>query len=139
MISALPTQTVGISLAVLTFLGLLGFLFYALRDKEHIVYRVFIIMFVVFLAIILPKATIDDSNYCAIVTSNQTVEGNVTSYEYEKLCFTNENSTTQSFFTYVTRFIWFTVTYLLVYLIYKVFIHFDIPMKVISGFRRRRP
>ena len=73
---------------------------------------------------ILPKAALDDQEACQLIVSNQTTDGNVTSFEYEERCDTTPASTATTFYKTISMLTRIFYIYMLVYIVWLAFINF---------------
>ncbi len=89
-------------------------------DSEHIFLKFFLVVMVIYLAFLIPKATIDAQDYCDFVKVNETISGNTTTYGHDYRCVTNTNNTALTFFKTYTNILYFFGAYLLMYVFYTI-------------------
>ena len=69
------------------------------------------------------KAAFDDFNYCSVMTVNATINGSLTVYNYERLCFENINNTGNGFIK-LTNFLLIACSiFLLIAMIWNIFLY----------------
>lgn len=89
-------MTVGLIIAG----GIFSFLLLMLAqtiEKEHKLLKIVIYGFAVICLVLVAKGSVEDANPCDLIVTNQTVSGNVTTFEYGTHCYAatnNSNSTT---------------------------------------------
>ncbi len=88
-------------------------------EQKHFLLKVLLVAVVFFSMVLIPKAALDNQNYCDIVVSGANISiVNYTSYTYKRECFDNNNNTTNILFNGATWFARFVAVYLIVYIIY---------------------
>jgi hypothetical protein len=83
---------------------LLLYLAFRCLDKEHVLWRLLTVFFVLFMITIIGKIGHDSGTYCQLYVENTTVVGDTTTLGYAEHCFT-ENSLTYLTFFKVTQWI----------------------------------
>jgi len=104
--------------AVIGIVGISFLLLYIVfsLDPEHFLLKLLLILFFLVAIGLIPKALIDEQDYCDYVKANQTVAGNVTTYQYARVCTTNSTNT-YDILIEMTTWLWRLVfTYMLIYL-----------------------
>lgn len=110
-------------LSFITGVALLCFLMILLLDrvdKSHKFLRLFMFPVIFFLLLFIPKALLDDTDFCEVAVANATVSGATTLYEYERVCFTNEDETYTLLYTTSMTIVVLIASYFLVYVIWYV-------------------
>ena len=88
-------------------------------DEKHFLLKVLLVAVVFFSFVLIPKAAIDNQDYCEIVVSGANIStANYTAYEYERECFENDNTTTSMFFKGAIWFGRFIAAYLVIFIIW---------------------
>lgn len=108
--------------------GILCFLFWKLGqdpDKKHFLLQVLFLSFIVFVIVLLGKASYDYKDNCSWLVANSTSSGSTTSYEYTYECDANDNATHSSFYNLTTWIMRIVVIYLFLYYSYEVFMYFS--------------
>lgn len=91
------------------------------KDKAfNIAFQLLGLIFFLGLIILIPKAALDDSQFCGLTVTNSTSSGGTISYEYSRTCFDNPNDTTQTFYVNVTWIIRIISLLLVLYFGYYV-------------------
>lgn len=88
------------------------------NEKEHIFLRILGAFFFVGFLVLMSKSQLDFKQPCEFVVNQTTVTGNVTTYDYDYLCATEENSTAKRFHNLVMRFVYVFGFYVFMYFIY---------------------
>lgn len=88
-------------------------------DEQHTLLKFLLFMLFLFGLIFLPKAMLDDSDYCSIEVNTSTVTYNTTAYTYMRTCTTNPHSTPELLTSFVTWSQRLVVTYLLLFLAWR--------------------
>jgi multisubunit Na+/H+ antiporter MnhB subunit len=87
--------------------GVIAFLLFYLAfklEEKHQAIKVLALFFGLYFMLLLAKSALDTRDQCEIVLMNQTVDGNTTLNQYDKVCFTSTNAI---FTTLYTTFLWF--------------------------------
>jgi len=90
-------------------------------DNSHVFWKIFIIMMVVIMLTLVPKAALDANRNCAMLPVNSSVVNGVSNYEYDLVCIEGTESTSLSlyknvllilriFFIYVGLYIFWVAT-----------------------------
>lgn len=87
-----------------------------LKQNKHQLARYLLLGFIFFSMLFIPKILLDDSEHCIIKPVNATVTGSLTEYDYDRVCFENENTTHTTFFRFVFSIIFIGIFYWLYYL-----------------------
>lgn len=92
--------------------------------EEHWLLQLICSFVFIFLIMLIPKAAIDNEDYCQVTLMNETITqgGNLTTNAYTYLCFTNTKATTNTFYKAIWWFIRFFILYIFLYFTYVVFI-----------------
>lgn len=112
--------------------GILAFLFlyFAFKlDKKHFILQITLLLFSVILMLLVAKGAMDGKVQCDNMLMNQTVTGNTTTYQYDKVCYTEIANT--GLYSFRTMGIFATLFYLYV-LFYIVLEVYDI-RKIMGG------
>lgn len=103
---------------------LMFFLVAFVMDKQHQVLKVICLVFAFLCMYVLSNHLLSSQNYCEILPANQTTVGNLTTFEYERTCFSYPMSTGLSLFklmNYLIRILtiygFFYVGYLIIFYI----------------------
>lgn len=109
-------------LTLVVALGLFMFLFayiaFKLDASKHSFFQLLIIGFLAFMATQLPRAAIEYGDDCGLVVANETVLGNVTSFDYVTVC--DERGSTDE--TFLKASLWFVrvwVAWVLIYILWS--------------------
>jgi hypothetical protein len=81
--------------------------------------QIFGLGMIIILMILLPKVVMDDKDFCAVLVKNATISGSTTSYDYERTCFDNPNTTSTIFYKIVFWFLRVIVFFLGIYFIMR--------------------
>lgn len=79
------------------------------------VFQVLGIVFFLGLVILIGKVPLDDKDFCYLTVANSTQTGSMTSYQYDRVCFTNPNNSPLIFYKAVTWFIRIVAVMLIIY------------------------
>lgn len=112
------------ALTLIIGIGIAGFLMLYLAfklEREHYLLRLILIFFFFYALILIPKAAMDEKNYCDFVVKNITTSAPVDHYEYAYLCASNSNTTTSTFYVMITWLLRLFGLYILVYMSYAMF------------------
>jgi hypothetical protein len=114
--------------AIITFL--LAYIYFNLskQNKEdgqpnHVFLQILLFGFLVFMFVIIGKATIDEKDYCSWNIANSTVSGSTTTYGYSYDCEENTNTTALSLFRIVNWIVYLISGYLLIYFIWQLYVY----------------
>lgn len=99
------------------------------NDHEHL--KRYIALVFIFTLLLIPKAMMDDRDYCEVIIANETLTGNVTSYQYSRQCFTNDNTTATSLYKIVNYMIYGV-------LVYAIMAFFWFAVKDFRNYRRKK-
>ena len=94
---------------------LLLYLAFRCLDKEHVLWKLITVFFVLFLITIIGKVGYDSSTYCQLYINNSTDVGDTTSFGYVEHCFEESNQTYLSFFKITQWIIRVFAMYMFVY------------------------
>lgn len=100
------------------------FLLYTFSTQESaflIPMQILGLAFFLSLVILVPKVAVDNKDYCSLAVANSTVVGSTTSYEYTRVCITNTNTTSTTFYKMVLWGIRIFSVMLIIYLSYNLF------------------
>jgi len=89
-------------------------------DDEHNIWKLFTYLFIIFTLGILVKASIDSYTTCEVVLTNSTVNGNLTTNQYDQICYDSNLGTGTMFLKAHSLLIRLLGLYILVYLIYLI-------------------
>lgn len=98
-------------------------LIYKLDDEKHLILQLIFIFFIFATLLLIPKAALDENTVCEVVTANETLVGNVTSYQHTTYCYEKNDSTNSSFLTVTQRLYYLVIGYTIVYLAIAAFIY----------------
>jgi len=107
--------------------GLVAFAFIVLYmagkidEEKHVFLRIILFSITAICLLLIPKAVLDDNDYCSVIVSNATVSGSTTSYEYDRFCEENANDTSSIFWKLANWFIIIWASYVGIYYFYWVF------------------
>jgi|SRR6056297_52575 len=114
--------------------GILGFIcvymFFKLSEttgNEHIVLQLLLLSILIGCVSVIGGATFKSTN-CDFVTTNSTINGTVTTYDYDYICQDTPFGISNTFIKLTTWFYRLMITYLLGYFIYKLFLYMGIDM-----------
>lgn len=122
------------SLELIIGLGIVGFLlaylFFKSGDdyQEHVLLRILLLGLLFGVFILIGSAGLDSTTSCDVIISNQTeyeVVGNatVTEFSYDTLCYEKgSDNTALSFYQLTLWIVRLVSTYLIIYLVYKIFL-----------------
>jgi len=108
-----------VSLSLVLGLGIVAFLFlyFAFKlDEDHFLLKLFLIFFFLISILLMPNAIINDN--CQLMKANETILGNVTTFEYSSVCDDSASKTKTGFLKVVLWFFRIFVTYFSLYLFY---------------------
>lgn len=109
-------------LSLVVGLGIVAFLFlyFAFNlDNDHFLLKLLLIFFFAFTILLIPHATIQDD--CEMKMVNETVSGNLTTYDYARTCDTTDSTSKTRFLWIVMSFVMLFVLYFSIYLVYHYF------------------
>lgn len=107
---------IGLLLSIVAVSLLLLFIAFKLNE-DHKYLRIVALAFFFLMLILIPKATLDYTDNCAVVVSNATDLGMTISYNYDYYCAENEFTTALIFYRLMLAFIGIISLYFLIYLI----------------------
>ncbi|MBD3253127.1 hypothetical protein GF386_05320 [Candidatus Pacearchaeota archaeon] len=114
------------AISLIVAVGIVCFLllYFAFKlDNDHYVLKVFLIFFVMFLVILIPKTATDYQDNCDFVIKNTTDNAPRTDYEYSYICSDNANTTSSTFLSSIYWLQRFFVAYFFTYLFYFVYVY----------------
>lgn len=88
-----------------------------------------VFLFCIFL---MAKAGLDEYNYCSVMPVNATLNGSVTSYDYERVCFDNDTSTGLGFYELVNWYLRIVVVF------FGLLIFWGLLSAILEWIRRKR-
>lgn len=112
------------SLELIFCIGIISFLtiYFAFNlDKEHFLLRLACIFFFFGFLLLMGKAGLDANTNCEVVVANQTITGNITSFDYNYTCFPNTTKTALFNYELLVWFLRIFVTYIFIYVLYAAF------------------
>lgn len=108
--------------AIIGFCLIMAYLSSIIDKDEHILLKLLFICVVMVSLVLLGKSSLDAQNVCRNVVANETVSGNVTSYEYTTFCFeTTTSKTNFIFYNGILFIVGVFLAYVLFYFGYFVF------------------
>jgi len=117
--------------------GLLAYLFFRMSEKElydkHFLLRLLLLGCLFGVFILVGKVGLDSMTQCTVEVSNSTVDGGVTSFEYEQFCFETPETTGLTFYKLTLWIVRLISAYILVYLFYEIFLWLRDLIKGIRG------
>jgi hypothetical protein len=90
-------------------------------DKKHFLLQILFLGFIVFIMVLVGKASFDEKDHCNWLVSNSTTSGLTTSYDYVYSCSENTNSTHQTFYTLTVWIMRIVMIYVFLYFSFEVF------------------
>lgn len=108
-------------LSLLIGLGIIAFLFLYFifnLDEKHFLLKLLMSFFFIGILLLIPKVLIDHQDNCNVVIANETVTGNVTSYEYKEHCETDTYNTPTILYKTIMGFIRIYILYIFLYFNY---------------------
>ena len=109
-----------IALGIVAFLIL--FFVFQWDRREHFLLQLIGSFFFIYLILLIPKVMIDNQDTCEIVMANETLTGNITTYEYQNFCITNTENTPTLFYKIILWFIRLFISYLVLYFNYTLWL-----------------
>lgn len=103
-------------------------------DKQHKLWTVITIMVVLTSFYVIPKAVYDDYQGCQLVVVNETVTGNLTQKDYDRVCAGSEFSTPSMLQRGVSIFLYMFFAYIPIYIVYVLSNGF---LNIADYFRRK--
>ena len=117
---------------ITAFCFLLIYMFFKLNDVKtkspdgtkigHFLLQLIVLLFLLSSLILLGKATLDGRDSCSFVNTNTTIEGGLTSYNYDYICEADTKNTVNIFYYVVVSFVSLTFLYLFISFIYSVLV-----------------
>lgn len=112
-------------------LGVIAGLFLAmafLLDEKHVIIKLVSFVFSILIMYLIANHLLGNLDYCSIELRNITksVGGNFTQYEYDRVCFTNTETTGITTFKLLTYFLRILLYYIFVFIVYWIFDFFGI-------------
>lgn len=109
--------------------GLLYLVMHALDEEKHGILKFLMMMSILALLLMMPKAFVDAQSICETVVSNSTaVNSSTTMYTYESFCFTNTTTTPGTFMNVMFWIYRAFIAYIIVYLAIQA-------LKALAGMR----
>lgn len=93
-------------------------------EKKHFLLKLIITFVVFFMVLLIPKININYEN-CTNEITNQTISGNITTYEYKLICKEQTSQTGLSFYKNYLTYIVIFIIYIFVYFVYEVLNFFN--------------
>lgn len=84
-------------------------------DKDHKYLKLTLIGLVFFVLLLIPKDLMLNKDFCSAEVANTTTMGNITSYGYKRVCFTNITNTSDTLYKIVLWFIRLFMVYIVLY------------------------
>ena len=107
----IPGLVLLLAIAVVVFL----LLYFANNlEEEHAPLRLLVFILAFSLLLFVPKVAVDNEDHCNLVVANQTVVGNITSFEYTYQCAQATNNTARLFLRGYTFWLVVFAMYLLI-------------------------
>lgn len=111
-------------MSLITIIGLGIILFFFIYtaftlDDKHAFLKIILFFFSFYLVLLCAKVVLDDQQDCEILLKNETVTGNFTNYDYERVCFDTGNNTGNIVFkivNYLIRLFNWYMYFLIVYI-----------------------
>lgn len=135
-----------VAAAILAFLSLYIFFNAGKQDKEStgkkrvddvsnafmLFFRITAFAVFLFSIFLMAKAGLDDFDYCQTVPVNATISGPTTSYDYERVCFTNDKATGAGLFSLVNWYMRVTIGFFAIVMIWGLLSY------LMDWYRRRK-
>lgn len=89
-------------------------------DDQHSGLKLLNVGFAIILLVLIAKTTLDYDDNCDFVVANETVTGNLTQYDYDYLCDTNDNTTSLTFYETMVWYVRIFMLYIFLFMSYMM-------------------